>query len=72
MKSYQKGKRSRGVGNGSNKLMMEFGNRTNGVLFELVGAGSVVVVVVVVVTVTATDNGGLHFSSFSIHSFTIT
>ena len=55
MKSYKKGKRSRGVGHGSNKLMMEFGNRINGVLFELVGAGSVVIVV------TATDMEGYIF-----------
>ena len=67
MKSHQKGKRSRGVGDGSNKLMMEFSYKIDGVLFELFGAGSVVVVVV-----TATDNGGLHSSSFSIHSFTKT
>ena len=70
MNSHQKGKRSRGVGDGSNKLMMEFSYKIDGVLFELFGVGSVVVVVVVVVT--ATDNGGLHSSSFSIHSFTKT
>ena len=68
MKSHQKGKRSRGVGDGSNKLMMEFSYKIDGVLFELFGAGTVVVVVVV----TAIDNGGLHSSSFSIHSFTKT
>ena len=65
--------------------MMEFGNRIDGVLFELEGAGSddgapfgdpipyytkATAMLLLVVTATATYNGGLHIHFFMFqHSF---